>query len=64
MAAGKNKLQGSSVPEFANWTSLTVFSIFENPGLGFDLGILQNMSELQEVLVHVCAMPQPEEDMY
>ena len=51
--AGRNKLEGSSVPQFRNWSKLTVLSTFENRNLDIDLGILENMSKLQHVLVQV-----------
>jgi hypothetical protein len=42
------------VPQFRNWSKLTVLSTFENPNLDFDLGILENMSMLEHVVVQVC----------
>ena len=38
---------------FRNWSKLIVLSIFENSNLDWDLGILENMSKLQHVLVQV-----------
>jgi hypothetical protein len=51
--AGRNNLQGSSAPQFRNWTNLTVLALFENLDLDFDLGILDNMSKLEFALVQV-----------
>ena len=42
------------MPQFRNWSKLTVLSTFENRNLDFDLGILENMSMLEHVVVQVC----------
>ena len=41
------------MPQFRNWSKLIVLSTFENSNLDWDLGILENMSKLQHVLVQV-----------
>ena len=53
MHSGRNSLQGSSTAAFRNWTRLTLLSMFENVELDFDLGILDSMPSLQNVLMQV-----------
>ena len=50
------------MPQFRNWSNLTVLSLFGNSDLDFDLGILDNMTELQHVLVQVCSCPPSDEE--